>query len=194
MNRLSLFLLTLIFFNLPLEAEIVRPPVESKIAPPAKVRKAGKTGKRSSDNPTVPVPFYTLLSKASGNCVAISMASKKEEAVAIEWRSSLGHEQQWQMVPVDGHWIQLIARHSDRALMVRGTSENPVIQGNRNKEEATHWKLSSDEDGYIRLQNRQTKNYLSIAEPRGSHGDGLVIGKKADSDRQKWGLTRISHR
>ena len=79
---------------------------------------------------TVPVIYYTILSKSSGNCLAISMGEKGDGGRAIEWTSKLGHEQQWQLKPVEGHWFQLIARHSDKALTTSDTSEGHLIQRN----------------------------------------------------------------
>ena len=137
----------------------------------------------------VPIIYYSLLSKSSGNAVAISSAEKTNGSVATEWTSELTHEQQWQLNPVDGEWFQLIARHSGRALTVRDAAQNPIIQGDSSpKNESTHWNVVSDSDGFVRLVNRTSKLWMGASKINGSHGDGLVQSKKAETDRQKWKL------
>ena len=142
--------------------------------------------KRKGKTRTTPVIYYTLLSKASGNCVAISMAEKKDGGVAIEWTSALSHEQQWQLKQIEGEWFQLVARHSDRALTIRGTKLDPVIQGNTDNGESSHWNLVSDSDGFVRVVNRSSGQCMAVARNEGAHGAGVVLSEKADTDRQKW--------
>jgi len=151
--------------------------------PPSKGEK-----KRKGKVRTVPVIYYSILSKSSGNCIAIKMAEKKNGGVAIEWTSRLAHEQQWRVKPVEGHWFQLIARHSGRALTIRDTSRDPVIQGNTASGKISHWKLISDTDGFVRITNRSNGQCIGVSQIKGSHGDGLILSDKADSDLQKWGL------
>lgn len=160
---------------------------ETLIAEPSE-RKKNNKGKKDTAR-TVAAIYYTVLSKSSGYAMAISMAAEKNGSVAIEWTSRLSHEQQWQLKPVDGPWFQLIARHSGKALTVRDTSRDSIVQGDpASKEQRTHWKVVSDGEGFFRFANRTSKRWLEVSRIKGSHGDGLVHSERADTDRQKWKL------
>lgn len=153
-------------------------------SPKKNVRKGKKVSAR-----TVPVIYYSLLSKASGNAVAISAAEKSNGSVAIESTSQLSHEQQWQLKPIDGEWFQLIARHSGKALTVRDTAQNSIIQRDSSpKNESTHWNVVSDSGGFVRLVNRTSNLWMGVSKINCSLGDGVVQSKKAETDRQKWKL------
>lgn len=161
--------------------EVRSPSVAKPILEEKREKQQGKTR-------VVPVIYHTILSKSSGNSITISMGEKKEGGGAIEWTSRLGHEQQWQLKSVEGEWFQLIARHSDKALMIRDPSGGHLIQGNSANEERSHWKLISDSDGFVRIVNRESGECIGVSANKGSHGKGVVLSKKADTDRQKWRL------
>lgn len=143
---------------------------------------------KSGKQQLTPVIYYSILSKSSGHAMAISMASTANNAVAIEWTARLGDEQQWILEHVENEWFQIVAKHSDKVLTVRDDAKNPLVQGTRNSDPSTHWKLQNDSDGFVRIINRKSKQALEIAKAGGAHGDGILQRKKSDTDRQKWSL------
>ncbi len=163
----------------------------AQLGHPSKIKTEIASKKKMARTKTriVPVTYYSVLSKTSDFALAISMASHADGAVAIEWTSRISHEQQFRLKQVDGEWFQLIARHSGKALVVKDTDQNPVVQGGADtKNHRTHWKVIPDSDGFVRFQNRERKRYLATSSHRGSHGSGVILAKKDDSDRQKWKL------
>jgi hypothetical protein len=135
-----------------------------------------------------PVIYYTILSKASGNAVAVRMANKANGERVIEWKPRLSHEQQWRIVRAEDGWIQLHARHSKKALAIReGKTEAgaDAIQWRPNPG-GQMWKMEFDEDGAIRLINRISGHALSIGIPKGKQGRRLIQAERADTDDQKW--------
>ena len=59
-----------------------------------------------------PITYYTILSKASGFAVAVSLANKANGEGVIEWTSRKSHEQQWRIARFEGEdGFQLQARH-----------------------------------------------------------------------------------
>jgi len=150
--------------------------------------------KRKKPSPTEeskkaePVTFYTILSKASGNAVAVSLAKKANGEGVIEWTSRKSHEQQWRIVRFDGEGIQLQARHSNKALAVREGKTDAgadIIQWKPIPGEQL-WKMEFDGDSNIRLINQKSGHALSVGQAQGQHGRRLIQAERADTDDQKW--------
>ncbi len=134
----------------------------------------------------VQITYYTIEAKSSGNALSISQNSRDENANLLEWKDQLGLNRQFQIVPVEGKWVQLVFRHSDRAMAVRDHEKFPVVQRNKICGEASHWRLLPDSDGYIRLLNRSNDRYLTTRNLTGAHGKGAILEEDIDSDRQKF--------
>ncbi|MDB4358816.1 RICIN domain-containing protein [Verrucomicrobiales bacterium] len=136
-----------------------------------------------------PTTYFPILSKASGNAVAVSLANKANGEGVIEWTSRKSHEQQWRIVRFEGEdEFQLQARHSNKALAVREGKKEAgadIIQW-QSIPGRQMWKMEFDGDGYVRLINQNSGHDLSLRMSHGQRGKRLIQAERADTDDQKW--------
>lgn len=141
--------------------------------------------------PPTPRIFYTILSEATGRALAVSMANKARGEIVIDWTSTRGLEQQWELISVGRGQFHLVARHSGLYLAIREGRQadgEDAIQWNASGGAEQLWRLERNSDGSFRIvASHSGKSLATISEP-GERGAGIVQESNRDEPRQKWRL------
>jgi hypothetical protein len=184
------------------------------------LHKDGTLAVESSNGPLVAPPapriFYTILSEATGRALAVSLANTVRGEVVIDWTSTRGLEQQWELIPAGRGEFHLVARHSGHYLAIReggqdngddaiqwtasGTGHYLAIRegGQDNGDDAIQWtasgtaeqlwRIERSSDGCFRIVASHSGKSLATTSEPGGRGAGIVQESNQDEPRQKWRL------
>lgn len=117
--------------------------------------------------------YYTLQNRNSGKYADVSGVSQSDGANIIQWSSTGGANQQWEMVDAGSGYIYLKASHSGKCM--RGVNGN-VVQYSCN----TGWWTEMFErvdagSGYYILKNRNSGTCLRIENSSTSNGASIIL-------------------
>lgn len=141
--------------------------------------------------PPTPRIFYTILSEATDRALAVSMANKARGEIVIDWTSTRGLEQQWELIPAGRGQFHLVARHSGLYLAIREGRQadgEEAIQWNASGGAEQLWRVERSSDGSFRIIASHSGKSLATTSEPGEWGAGIVQESNQDETRQKWRL------
>lgn len=155
----------------------------------------GTLSVKSSDGtlvaPSPPRIFYTILSEATGRALAVSLANKARGENVIDWTSTRGLEQQWELIPAGRGEFHLVARHSGLYLAIREGRQadgEEAIQWNASGGAEQLWRIERSSDGSFRIIASHSGKSLATTSGSSERGAGIVQESNQDEPRQKWRL------
>ena len=80
--------------------------------------------RENTPEPKTPLVYYTIKSKTTGLAIAVSAAGRADGEKIIQWTSTLGDEQKWELRPARDGYFNLIAKHSRKFMGIRKANEN----------------------------------------------------------------------
>jgi len=159
------------------------------------LHKDGTLAVESSRGPLIAAPapgiYYTILSEATGRALAVSMGNTVRGENVIDWTSTRGTEQQWELIPAGRGEFHLVARHSGHYLAIREGGQDDgddAIQWTASGTAEQLWRIERSSDGCFRIVASHSGKSLATTSEPGGRGARIVQESNRDDLRQKWRL------
>ncbi|MDX3241091.1 RICIN domain-containing protein [Streptomyces sp. ME18-1-4] len=153
------------------------------------VQQAGGALEDSTGTPNVnPSTYYTIKNVNSGQLMDVSGGSTADGGSVIQWPSSGGANQQWNIVPVSGQLFKIVNRNSGKVLDInasshrKGTALQQYTYGGGNNQ---LWYFEPTSGGYV-IRNFESRQVLEVGG--GSTADGAAISQwmPLNQSNQAW--------
>ncbi|GHE14641.1 RICIN domain-containing protein [Streptomyces alanosinicus] len=153
------------------------------------VQQAGGALAAATGTPTVdPSTYYTIKNVNSGQLMDVNGWSSADGGSVVQWPSTGGANQQWNIVPVSGQLYKIVNRNSGKVLDVnasshwRGTALQQYAYGGGNNQ---LWYFEQTSGGYL-IRNFESRQILEVSN--GSTANGATIDQwmPLNQSNQAW--------
>jgi alpha-L-fucosidase len=139
--------------------------------------------------------YYRLVNRNSGQVLDINGASTADGGAAIQWPSTGGWNQYWQLLPNDDASYKLVCRNSGKLFEVPGSSTTngtPLDQWTDTASSNQWWKLVSVGGGYYTLVNDRNGLLADVQGGSTAQGTPVIQWPGNGGYNQHWSLVQVS--
>ncbi|MBI5233727.1 MAG: RICIN domain-containing protein [Deltaproteobacteria bacterium] len=131
--------------------------------------------------------YRTMKTKHSGKCVDVWGGSSGNNANIHQWDCHGGDNQKWKLVPDDGDYYQIVAKHSGKCIDGAGDGNaSNILQYECNYGNKQKWKLISKGGGYYQLQSKNSGRCMDESTGSNNNGGNIHQWDCHDGNNQKW--------
>ncbi|MET7697420.1 RICIN domain-containing protein [Streptomyces sp. NPDC005485] len=143
----------------------------------------------ATGTPTVnPSTYYTIKNVNSGQMMDVNGASTADGASVLQWPSTGGANQQWNIVPVSGQLYKIVSRNSGKVLDInggshwKGTTLQQYAYGGGNNQ---LWYFEQTSGGY-RIRNFENRQTLEVSNASTANGAAIDQWMPLNQSNQVW--------
>ncbi|MGQ4386182.1 RICIN domain-containing protein [Streptomyces sp. SAS_270] len=153
------------------------------------VQQAGGALEDATGTPTVnPSTYYTIKNVNSGQMMDVNGASTADGASVLQWPSTGGANQQWNIVQVSGQLYKIVSRNSGKALDInggshwKGTTLQQYAYGGGNNQ---LWYFEQTSGGYL-IRNFENRQTLEVSNASTANGAAIDQWMPLNQSNQVW--------
>ncbi|WP_069770656.1 RICIN domain-containing protein [Streptomyces sp. LUP30] len=153
------------------------------------VQQAGGALEDATSTPNIdPSTFYTIKNVNSGQVMDVYQSSTADRASVVQWPSTGGANQQWNIVPVSGQLYRIVSRNSGKVLDVNGfshrrgtTLQQYSFAGGNNQ----LWYFEPTTGGFV-IRNFESRQILEVGNGSTANGAAIDQWMPLDQANQAW--------
>ncbi|WP_369264149.1 RICIN domain-containing protein [Streptomyces sp. R35] len=132
--------------------------------------------------------YYTIKNVNSGQLMDVNGWSTADGASVVQWPSTGGANQQWNIVPVSGQLYKIVNRNSGKALDInaashwRGTTLQQYTYGGGNNQ---LWYFEPTSGGYL-IRNFENRQILEVSNGSTANGAAIDQWMPLNQSNQAW--------
>ncbi|MDQ0595789.1 hypothetical protein QF037_000134 [Streptomyces canus] len=153
------------------------------------VQQAGTALQNSGTAPSFnPSTNYTIKNVNSGLVADVYQASTADNAAVIQWQSTSGTNQQWNVVRVSGNLYKIVNRNSGKVLIISNGSHSKgaaVVQSTYNGGNNQLWYFEPSSSGYV-IRNFESRQALEVGGASTTAGAALDQWTALNQTNQLW--------
>ncbi|MFE3415685.1 RICIN domain-containing protein [Streptomyces mirabilis] len=153
------------------------------------VQQAGGALQDSTGTPNLnPATYYTIKNVNSGQLVDVYGWSTADGGSVVQWPSTGGANQQWNIVPVSGQLYKIVNRNSGKVLDInaashwRGTTLQQYTYGGGNNQ---LWYFEPTSGGYL-IRNFENRQVLEVSSGSTANGAAIDQWMPLNQSNQAW--------
>ncbi|MFE5375141.1 RICIN domain-containing protein [Streptomyces mirabilis] len=153
------------------------------------VQQAGGALQDSTGTPNLnPATYYTIKNVNSGQLVDVYGWSTADGGSVVQWPSTGGANQQWNIVPVSGQLYKIVNRNSGKVLDInaashwRGTTLQQYAYGGGNNQ---LWYFEPTSGGYL-IRNFESRQVLEVSSGSTANGAAIDQWMPLNQSNQAW--------
>ncbi|MFE2491836.1 RICIN domain-containing protein [Streptomyces mirabilis] len=153
------------------------------------VQQAGGALEDSTGTPNLnPSTYYTIKNVNSGQLMDVYGWSTADGGSLVQWSSTGGANQQWNIVPVSGQLYKIVNRNSGKVLDInaashwRGTTLQQYTYGGGNNQ---LWYFEPTSGGYL-IRNFENRQILEVSNGSTANGAAIDQWMPLNQSNQAW--------